>query len=208
MRFVAFDVETTGLSKHDRVLEVACVTFQDGERRSIWQTLVNPGDGFDWTTPSVQASLKINRLRVHELRKAPTFSNVMENLFRCLNASVWVAHHADFDLRMLRQERVRADRETGRNTDSLVPRPRVIADTCSLDYALFPNLNVSRKLDAVADRYCLRFENAHTAVADAEACGRLFELMRPKLPQDLVELREFCEQAKSAYRKHRSERRR
>ena len=207
MRFVAFDTETTGFGKDARILEVAAVTFDGDEPRSVWRTMVNPGP-IDWRAPAVQKALGVNGIRPEDVRDAPTFREVLPALLLVLREPVWVGHNPRFDLRMLAAERRRADQQAGICTDRQVPRPRVIADTVSLDYALFPNQDWSRKLEAMADRYCVPVTNAHTAADDSEVCGRIFAKMVPRLPKGLDELAGFVGDAERAYKTHRSTRRR
>jgi len=43
-RFVAFDLETTGVAMHkDRIVEIALVAWKKGSKKETFSTLVNPG---------------------------------------------------------------------------------------------------------------------------------------------------------------------
>lgn len=41
-RFAVIDTETTGLSKHDRIVEFACITISNGEIVDEYDTLIQP----------------------------------------------------------------------------------------------------------------------------------------------------------------------
>ena len=55
MKFVAFDLETTGfLPGVDKIVEIGAVRFVNGEAESVFSTLVDPG------MPIPEAASKVN----------------------------------------------------------------------------------------------------------------------------------------------------
>lgn len=42
LEYVSFDVETTGLNRSDRIVEIGFVAFSEGKVLEEWSTLLNP----------------------------------------------------------------------------------------------------------------------------------------------------------------------
>ena len=97
VRFVALDVETTGLYNSDRVVEIAAVTFQqDGRVIDEWDTLVNPGRDVGPTS--------LHGITASMVSAAPHFDQVAAALADRVHGSILVAHNLGFDARMLTNE--------------------------------------------------------------------------------------------------------
>lgn len=203
--FVAFDTETTGFGRGARAVEIAVVRFENGRLTKAWETLVRP-QPVNWTDPGVLAALRVNQVPVRDVMRAPSFASVLPRFLLELKCPIWVAHHPRYDLRVLQYERTLADRASGCSTSRLVPRPRVILDTVSLDYALAPNAEGSRNLAAVASRWGVTQTNAHRARGDATTCGRILCRMEHLLPKDLGELAAFQKDAARRWESARAKR--
>ena len=95
-RLAVVDVETTGFSRHDRVVEFACVTVVDGSVVDEYETLIQPNRD--------PGPVHVHGITPDILQTAPQFDAVAGDIASRLDGAVLVAHNISFDIRMLRQE--------------------------------------------------------------------------------------------------------
>ncbi|WP_319452491.1 exonuclease domain-containing protein [Mycobacterium sp. RTGN6] len=147
-RVAVVDVETTGLYRTDRVVEVAVVTVNaDGVIEEEFDTLVNPmrDMGATW----------IHGIDTAMVRDAPTFSDVAHHVAARVNGAVVTGHNVRFDMRMLGDEFDRAgiDIDWGTGLDTLSVTGCKLAQAC-IDHEI-------------------ALEGAHCALVDARATAKL-----------------------------------
>ena len=152
-RLAVVDVETTGLSRYDRIVEFACVTVVDGEVVEEYDTLIQPNRD--------PGPVNIHGITPEMLQSAPKFDAVAGDIADRLNGAVLVAHNISFDVRMLRQEVARLDGGGFDPGEGL----------CT--YRL-----TGQKLSLAAADAGLPAPN-HTALADARTSAALAELHAP-----------------------------
>lgn len=193
--FLAFDTETTGLDASARILEVAVVVFENDEPIHEWSQLLCP-ENVDWNDEKVKSALEVNKLTPDMLRGRPTFEQVLPDLLLELSHDIWVAHNAEFDIRMINQELARMQRP------ALTP-PLVVC-TKNLAAHLSPSAKGNR-LYEVAARYNVPQEDAHRAAVDAATCGRVLAAMlrEGRVPREDSGLREMCKTAGAGWRNRR-----
>ena len=100
-RKVVIDTETTGLTKDDRIIEIACVELVDGKRTGyIYHAWFNP------ERESHPKALEVHGLTSAWLADKPLFEDMAEGLQDFLYAGQpqWIIHNAAFDARMMQQE--------------------------------------------------------------------------------------------------------
>lgn len=154
--YVVIDTETTGLFKNDRIVEIGCIVFKNGEMLEEWSTLINPNRDLGPT--------HIHKITPSMVSIAPTFEEIANDLQRLLNGRIIVGHNASFDIRMLRQEfsRMNITIEFG-------------APFCTMMAArqLFPSGldNLSEACKNVG----IKIDNIHSALGDARMALHLFE---------------------------------
>jgi DNA polymerase III epsilon subunit family exonuclease len=189
--FVAFDTETTGLDGSARIVELGIVTFNHGEVVNTWSQLFLPPN-VDWAHPHVQKALEVNRIKQEDLVGKPTFEQKLAEVLLELSTDVWVAHNADFDMRMLRQEFDRLHK----------PHATPPMLVCTMLAAAYTSTERRNKLQDVAARLHVQQEDAHRAVVDATVCGRIFcEMLRQKIVPDSEEgMREFMLKAEKSWK--------
>ncbi|RAV14074.1 hypothetical protein DQP57_06815 [Mycobacterium colombiense] len=147
-RLAVIDVETTGLYRTDRVVEIA-IMVMDASGRVIdeFDTLVNPyrDPGPTW----------IHGITASMLVDAPAFDDIAGHVAARLTGAVVVAHNLRFDTRMLGHELVRAgiDVDWGQGLDTLD------ATGC--------------KLGVACAEYGIAQQGAHRALYDARSTGQL-----------------------------------
>lgn len=171
-RFIAFDVETTGLNTHtERIVEIGAVLFEHCVPTARFCTLVNPGVRM----PPLATS--ICGITDDMLADAPAEAEVYPALMAFLGDAAdcqtfLCAHNARFDLDMLRHTLVRL----GFRADIRY------VDTLKLSRLCLPGMP-NYKQPTLAAALHLSSGTAHRAADDALVCGRLLVHMLPKLAQ-------------------------
>jgi DNA polymerase-3 subunit epsilon len=131
--FAVVDVETTGMSAGGhRVIEVGVVVVHGSRREKVLDVLVNPG------RPVPAIISQVTRITDADLRDAPPFDAIADDLLAALAGRVFVAHNVRFDWAFLAAE-LRRTRGlalegprlcTARLARRLVPQ----AESCGLDW--------------------------------------------------------------------------
>jgi DNA polymerase III epsilon subunit-like protein len=157
-RIAVIDVETTGLYKTDRVIEVAIVTMDpSGAVVETFETLVNPGRdvGPTW----------LHQVTATMVANAPGFPDVAHHVASRLDGAVVVAHNLPFDQRMLTSELNAAgiDIHWGEGLDTLRVTGCKLGAACS-------------------ERGIQLGDAAHSALADAHATAQLLVAVAAGFP--------------------------
>jgi len=169
VRYVAVDVETTGLNKSkDRVIEFAAIDLSQLLNACINQTvqsdalhlLINPEKGISAKAQSVHG------ISLEDLAEKPTFIRCHKQIHAFLKGAILVGHNVEFDVSFLTQEFQRC----GINFS---PRSRC---TLKMAKAQFKGLT-SYRLEALNDEFRLHQGIAHRALDDAITAGKLFVLI-------------------------------
>ena len=106
-RYIAFDVETTGLSPmNDKIIEVAAVLFENGEITQSYTSLVNPEVFVPYSATA------INHITNEMVQNAPkeniVFAELVEFLGDALKQQTAIcAHNASFDMNFLSETLMR-----------------------------------------------------------------------------------------------------
>jgi|HubBroStandDraft_1064217.scaffolds.fasta_scaffold245315_2 DNA polymerase III epsilon subunit-like protein len=200
-RFVSFDTETTGFDSKARIIELACVLFENGEPTETFETYLLPPD-VDWNDKNVLSALEVNKINPKDLEGKPSFGEIFHHIYLAFNgAPVWVAHNAEFDLRML-------DQEYGFYKGGAFPVKPEMACLCtmSLSRSIHPD-GKRHRLEDTAARWGVAQDGAHRAASDAIACGRILSAMsKGHLPSDLAQVHELQTQANASWNSRRGRR--
>lgn len=173
-RVVVVDVETTGLWRSDRVVEIACVVVdQDDGIVDEWATLVNPMRDVG------SEARAIHGLSASDLSDSPTFPEIAGTIAAQLSSSVIAGHNVAFDRRMLELEYARLD-------VSWPPLPVM----CTMSWASIVGVP-SRSLSSCCDEVGIELDNVHSALADARATAALFVALVKRSTAMLTELNEL-----------------
>ena len=156
MEYVSFDVETTGLYKNDRIVEIGFVAFSDGKILEEWSTLVNPLRDI--------GKSNIHGITSSMVSTAPLFEDVINDVFRMINGRVLVAHNLSFDVRMLVQEfnRAKTQGEIGKGFCTMVASRRALAGS-------------GDSLEATCAELGVEYIKAHSALGDARMTMQIFQ---------------------------------
>ena len=166
--FVAFDLETTGLSSRtDRIIEIGAVILKDGEEIDRFQTFVDP------ERPLERKIVELTGITDEMLKGAPKIEEVLPKFLDFIGGRVLVAHNSDFDTGFIRAECERQGYEYSFTA----------ADTLILSQNLLSHLN-KFKLNLVSDALNLPDFNHHRAGDDAMTCGLIMTKLMEKLEQE------------------------
>ena len=159
--FVVVDLETSGLSVHDFIIEVGAVKIEKGKICDEFSTFVN----------SVQLEslpeeiVELTGITCEQLKGAPYVDEVLKNLYAFAKDSILVAHNLPFDFGFLRNWGfwcgVHFD---GFEKDAL--------DTVALAKEILGDKVKNYRLATLADYFHIAFTN-HRALADAQTAAKI-----------------------------------
>ena len=97
MRFIAFDLETTGtLPGVDQIAEIGAVLFNEqGIQETIFATLINP------LVPMPEGASRVNGITDDMLAGKPLITDVLDAFAEFCGDEILVAHNAAFDAQFL-----------------------------------------------------------------------------------------------------------
>lgn len=159
MKFVAFDLETTGTKpREDMIVEIGAVLFDGCRPLKSYGTLVNPGISIP---PDASA---VNGITDDMLRGKPRIADVLGAFADFCGDLPLVAHNAPFDFKFLLED-VKLHQ---------APAPRgLVLDTLPLARKLFPGLP-NYKLWTLVRHFNFPSGTFHRAEEDSSYCGLLF----------------------------------
>jgi DNA polymerase-3 subunit epsilon len=184
---VFVDIETNGLNfVRGRVIEVAAIRVEHNQIVHEFSSLIDP----ETELPPFITSL--TGITSEDLRDAPPFHQIADDLHEVLQDAIFVAHNVRFDYSFLKQEFKR------------VGKPFLPKQLCTvkLSRALYPE-EKSHKLASLIARHGFSYTNRHRAYDDAaillqfmrhartsftpEQLGQAIakQLRQPALPKDL-----------------------
>ncbi len=167
--FVAFDLETTGLSsQNDRIIEIGAVLMKSGKELDRFQTFVDPNRPLD------KKIVELTGITDGMLRGAPQIEEALPKFLAFVGDRVLVAHNSDFDTGFIRAACSRLG----------LPYRHTAADTLILAQNMLPQLS-KFKLDIVANALSLPEFNHHRAADDAAICGLIMDRLMNKMAEQL-----------------------
>ncbi|HEX4922663.1 MAG TPA: 3'-5' exonuclease [Bdellovibrionales bacterium] len=166
MRFIAFDLETTGfLPGVDNIVEIGAVRFVNGQPDSLFATLINPKRSMP------EAASRVNGITDDMLAGKPTIEEVLPKFAEFCGDDFLVAHNAPFDVSFLSAEITKHE----------TPAPGgVILCTCQIAKKVLPGL-ANYKLGTLVQHLKISSTEFHRAEQDAGYCGELFVRMMQKV---------------------------
>jgi DNA polymerase III subunit alpha, Gram-positive type len=167
--FIAFDIETTGLSPSvDRITEIGAVRIVNGEVKDSFDTFVNP-------ERSIPAKItELTGITNEMVKYAPSEREALERFFQfCGKDAILIAHNADFDTSFIRVAAQRCGFEFSNTYIDTVPMCR----------SLLKGIK-NAKLDTVAKYLKLDPFQHHRACDDAAVLGQIFLRLIQRLIED------------------------
>ena len=187
--YVAFDLETTGLSsKNDQIIEIGAVIMKEGQELDRFQCFVAPSG------PLKKETTELTGITDEMLQGAPTLEDAIDRFLQFAGDRVLVAHNADFDTSFLYEACKKLD--IAYNFTSV--------DTLALSQNLMTQLN-RHKLNILADALGLPEFNHHRALADAVTCGAVMgkftQMLRERGIDTLKQVNPYMETIRAQVRK-------
>ena len=166
--FVAFDLETTGLSsRDDRIIEIGAVILKDGQEMGRFQTFVDPERHLE------RKIVELTGITEDMLQGAPKIEEILPKFLEFVGDRVLVAHNSDFDTGFIRAACERQG----------LPYTYTAADTLILSQNLLQHLS-KFKLDIVSNALSLPDFNHHRAGDDAMTCGLIMTKLMAMLEEE------------------------
>lgn len=155
-KFVAIDVETTGLSPvYNELIEVSAIKYEGAKKVGTFSTLIKPKKEVSSTIT------KLTGITNRMLQNAPEVEKVMPDLINFIGDNTIVAHNANFDYSFLQN-----------NSNRSFTNNKVI-DTVAISRKMLPNLP-NHKLNTVARCIGIQDEGFHRAEFDCECCAQIY----------------------------------
>ncbi len=159
MRFIAFDLETTGtVPGVDQIVEIGAVRFNNGVVESVFATLVDPRKSIP---PGASA---VNGITDDMVAGKPLIETLLASFAEFCEDLPMVAHNAPFDMQFLTADI--------KKHEASAPRG-VILDTLPISRKVFPGL-ANYKLGTLVQHLKIQSTGFHRAEEDATYCGQVF----------------------------------
>lgn len=166
MRFIAFDLETTGfIPGVDRIIEIGAVRYIDGQVDAVFSTLVDP----QMSIP--EGASRVNGIYDDMVKGQPLIKDLLQPFAEFCEDDVIVAHNAAFDVQFLTADIKKLES----------PAPKgVILDTLQIAKKVYPGLP-NYKLGTLVQHLNIPASNFHRAEEDASYTANLFYQMMLKM---------------------------
>lgn len=159
MRFIAFDLETTGtVPGVDQIVEIGAVRFIEGQPEAIYSTLIDP------RRPIPPGASAVNGISNDMVKGKPFIENILASFAEFCADDIVVAHNAPFDAQFLTADI--------KKHETSAPKG-IILDTLPLARKVFPGLP-NYKLGTLIQHLKIPSGQFHRAEEDASYCGHLF----------------------------------
>ncbi|HOK41136.1 MAG TPA: 3'-5' exonuclease [bacterium] len=156
--FVAYDLETTGTSMLDEIIEIGAVKYRNGVKVDKFQTLVNPQRFIP------QHIVNLTNITNEMVKNAPVIKDVIKDFANFLSdADFIVVHNGGLDISFISKAYKKYLNKTF-NMKSY--------DTRMIAQSIRPMSGLS--LGAISEDMGIELIDAHRAAADAEATGDSF----------------------------------
>lgn len=159
MKFIAFDLETTGTKpREDMIVEIGAVMFDGAQPVKEYGTLIDPG------RPIPADASAVNGITDEMVKGKPRVSDVLSGFAEFCGDLPLVAHNAPFDYKFLLED--------VKLHQSAAPQG-LILDTLPLSRRVFPGL-ANYRLGTLVRHFDFPSGTFHRAEEDSAYCGLLF----------------------------------
>lgn len=161
--YVAIDIETTGLGRSARIIELGAVRMRHGRKVASFSQLVNP------QIPIPAKVTQITGITDRDVKGKPTIDKALPKFYAFCGRDTWVGHNIRrFDLPVIAREAERAG----------AGMPDVsFYDTLEISQTLLPQLDRHRLLDLIRYFGIAKTER-HRAADDAAQTAQIFECLK------------------------------
>ncbi|MGE0632762.1 MAG: PolC-type DNA polymerase III [Pseudobdellovibrionaceae bacterium] len=160
MRFIAFDLETTGtVASVDAIVEIGAVRFVNGQVDAVYSTLVDP------CRPIPPGASAVNGIFNEMVAGKPKIETLLDSFAEFCGEDLMVAHNASFDASFLIADIKKHETQSPKG---------IILDTLALSKKAFPGL-MNYKLGTLVQHLKIPSAGFHRAEEDASYCAQLFD---------------------------------
>jgi ATP-dependent DNA helicase DinG len=187
LKFIALDIETTGLdAEQDEIIEIAALQFENGEIVDKYTTFVKPRS-------KIPAFIKkLTNITDEMLSSGIQLEPALQQLIKFIKDIPLVCHNTRFDIEFINTKL----RKSGKP-----PLKNITYDTMILSQIYLPDA-ANYKLITLVEYFDLQLAGAHRAINDAEVTGRLlleiiefiFENINVKTNHLLLEMAELSQE--------------
>jgi DNA polymerase-3 subunit epsilon len=168
---VFVDIETNGLNHiRGRVIEVAAIRVENGKVTRSFNTLVDP------ETELPQFITNLTGITTNDVKQAPTFHQIADELQAVIQGAIFVAHNVRFDYSFLKQEYKRLGKP-------FLPKQLC---TVKLSRTLFPDQR-GHKLQDLLSRYNFPVKARHRAYDDAQVLWQFIQYIEQTVAVEIIE---------------------
>lgn len=163
--FVVFDIETTGLSRTEEIIEIGAIKVRGGKGTEKFSTLVRPQKSVPYLIQEITGITNIM------LEDAPKIEDVLPDFLRFIGDDILLGHNIiSFDSKFICREAA----ELGINLKN------PLFDTLSYAKRLkkCTNMPKSLSLSSLCSEFGIKNESAHRAYDDALANAKLFYILK------------------------------
>jgi len=177
--YTILDIETTGGKfREEKIIEIALYKYDGETIIDSFSTLVNPEKEIHFYVK------KLTGITEKMVKRSPKFHEIAKRIVEICKDSIIIAHNAEFDYRMLKQE----FKSLGYSFESET------LDTIELSKILIPN-EASYSLGKLCKSLGIILLDEHRAFGDAKATLELFKILidkdKDKIIQKKEELNEY-----------------
>jgi DNA polymerase III epsilon subunit-like protein len=182
-KWLSIDTDITGLSQTDRIITLAGVEFDSGQRKGSNIEFFNPGE--EYIERAHPATFIVNRVTKNEVLKLRDFRDRIDDVKEMLSASnIWVGHNIWFDVERLQYEFLLAGEDFATFTKDVT-----FVDTRILSGLV---LRVRHRqmlgLRQTAISWEVPIQSQASTLMDAMTSGSILAKMAPFLPDDIESL--------------------
>ena len=161
--YVTIDIETTGLGRDARIIELGAVRIRHGHKAAEYSQLINPG------MPIPAKVTQITGITDRDVKGKPTIDKALPKFYAFCGTDMWIGHNIRrFDLPVIAREAERVG----------AGMPDVsFYDTMELSQALLPQLDHHRVVDLIRYFGIAKTER-HRAADDAAQTAQIFEHLK------------------------------
>jgi len=168
--FAVIDIESTGGGhKIEKIIDIAIYVHNGNRITHSFSSLVNPG------IPIPSFVKKLTGITDKMVSTAPTFNEIAATIQHITQGSIVVAHNAQYDYGILRQEFKRVG----------FPFKRKKLCTIKAAQKLYPNRD-SYGLDSLCEEFDINVLDRHRASGDAQATVALFEELMKSDEKEII----------------------
>ena len=174
--YTLVDLETTGfVPDWCEIIEIGCVKIRNNLEVDRYETLVKPYYGI----PNYVQEL--TGITEEMVKKSLRFKKIASNLWSFLEGETIVGHNVSFDINFLYDNFEEEINKKFANN---------FVDTIRLARKIYPNLE-NYKLENICNQLNIKVEKYHRAIADCIAANELLKMMKEKIIDENINIKEL-----------------